>query len=176
MNDFFANESVSAFFGAFFAFVLVIITDRCRLYRKRTVLRNVISDNGDHARFKLNSVQRNLELVRAGKITPAPIMDFPVLAIQQLQLDVLDILDANQNKAISALLFWMTAIDRQLDIAVQKAEAVVALERREPDNPEKQHLYLEYKDILEESEKNLNAVIRCSIPYDNIPVKCIIPV
>jgi hypothetical protein len=159
MNDFFSNSSVSAFLGAFFAFALVIIIDRRRLYRKRTVLRNVISDNGDHARFKLDSVQRNLALVNAGQITPAPIMDFPVLAIQQLQLEVTDILSANHNQAISALLYWMTEIDRQLNKAVDKADAVISLERRDPKNKEKHHLYAEYIDLLEESEKNLNSVL-----------------
>ncbi|NQY26338.1 MAG: hypothetical protein HRT92_04085 [Piscirickettsiaceae bacterium] len=159
MNDFFNNASVTAFLGAFFAFALVIVTDRRRLYRKRLVLRNVIADNGDHAHFKLDSVQRNLELVSTGNITPAPIMEFPVQAIQQLQLEVVDILNANQNQAISSLLYWMTEIDRQLNKAAEKAEAVISFERRDPENPEKQHLYGEYKDIMEESEKNLNNVL-----------------
>ena len=109
MNEFFTNASVSAFIGAFSAFVLVIITDRRRLYRKRSVLRNVISDNGDHARFKLDSVQRNMEFVQNGRIISAPIMKFPTETIRTLQLEVIDILNANQNQAISALLYWMTA-------------------------------------------------------------------
>ena len=159
MNEFFTNASVSAFIGAFSAFVLVIITDRRRLYRKRSVLRNVISDNGDHARFKLDSVQRNMEFVQNGRIISAPIMKFPTETIRTLQLEVIDILNANQNQAISALLYWMTAIDEQLDHAVRKAEAVITLERRDPEDPEKQHLYAEYKDILEESTKNLNSLI-----------------
>jgi len=70
MSDVFANASVSAFVGAFSAFVLVIITDRRRLYHKRSVLKNVISGNGDHARFKLDTVQRNLELVKMVKYSP----------------------------------------------------------------------------------------------------------
>lgn len=160
MEEFFANASVSAFVGAFSAFVLVIITDRRRLYRKRKVLRNVISDNGDHAHFKIDSVERNLELVQTGKITAAPIMRFPTETIRTLQFEVIDILDANQNQAISALLYWMTAIDDQLDNAVAKAERIVALERRDPQNAEKQHLYAEYKDILEESLKNLRSLVQ----------------
>lgn len=86
-------------------------------------------------------------------------MDFPVLAIQQFQIEVIDILNANQNRAISALLYWMTEIDRQLSKAVDKAEAIISYEIRDPENEEKQHLFLEYKNLLEESEKNLNSVI-----------------
>ena len=159
MNEFFSNASVSAFLGAFFAFALVIITDRRRLYRKRSILRNVISDNGDHARFKLDSIHRNLELIRAGQITPAPIMEFPVKVIQQLQLEVIDVLNANQNQAISGLLYWMIEIDRQLYKAASKAEAIISLERRNPKDPEKNHLFDEYKEIIGESEKNINSLI-----------------
>ena len=159
MSELFANASVSAFLGAFSAFVLVIITDRRRLYRKRSVLRNVISDNGDHAKFKVDSVERNLGFVKSGKIIPAPIMEFPVDTIRALQFEVIDILDANQNQAVSALIYWMTATDLQLARAVEKAEGVIALERRDPENPEKHHLYGEYKDLLEESLKNLNSLV-----------------
>ena len=148
MSEFFAKASVSAFIGAFAAFVLVIVTDRRRLYRKRSVLRNVISDNRVHARFKLDSVQRNLEIVQGGRIVAAPIMQFLTETIRMLQLEVIDILDANQNQGISGLLYWMNAIDAQLDQAVIKAEALIALERRDPENDEKQHLHAEYKDIL----------------------------
>ena len=159
MYEFFTNASVSAFVGAFSAFVLVVITDRRRLYRKRTLLRNVVSDNGDHARFKLDAVQRNLELVGNGRVSDAPIMKFPVHAIQQLQIEVIDILNANENQSISALLYWMTAIDDQLERAEAKAGTVKSLELRDPDSTEKQHLYTEYKDILEESVKNLESLI-----------------
>ncbi|MFW5454621.1 hypothetical protein [Thioalkalivibrio sulfidiphilus] len=165
MEEFFANASVSAFVGAFSAFVLVIITDRRRLYRKRKVLRNVISDSGDHARFKIDSVERNMELVQAGKITAAPIMRFPTETIRALQVEVIDILDANRNQAISALLYWMAAIDDQLDKAVEKAEQIVAHERRDPQCVEKQHLYAEYKEILEESLKNLRSLVQLIAHY-----------
>jgi hypothetical protein len=165
MSEFFNNASVGAFLGAFFAFSLIIITDRRRLYRKKGVLKNVISDNGDSALFKLDSVQRNIEIINYGRITPAPIMAFPVGTILQLQLEVIDILDANQNQAISALLHWMTAIDEQLSNAVVKAEMIISIERRNPDDQEKQHLYDEYRGILEESEKNLNFLIKLTQHY-----------
>ena len=159
MKEFFANASVSAFIGAFAAFILVVITDRRRLYRKRKVLRNVISDNGDHTRFKLDSVQRNIEIANNGKIIAAPIMKFQTEALHTLQLEVIDILDANQNQAITALIYWMTAIDTQLDRAAYKAEEIISLERRDPESAEKHLLYTEYKDILEETVKNLQSLI-----------------
>ncbi len=165
MADFFANASVSAFIGAFAAFLLVIITDRRRLYYKRSILRNVISDNGDHARFKLDTVHRNKEIVQKGNIIAAPIMNFPTEVIRALQLEVIGILDANQNQAISSLLYWMSAIDQQLNNATDKAEQVVALQIRDPENPEKQFLYAEFKIILEESEKNLTYIIQMIDDY-----------
>jgi len=82
-------------------------------------------------------------------------MKFPTEVIHALQIEVIDILDANENQAISALLYWMTAIDQQLENATSKAEQVVALELRDPESPEKQYLYTEFKVIPGESEKNL---------------------
>lgn len=155
MSDFFANASVSAFIGAFSAFVLVVITDRRRLYRKRSILRNVVSDNGDLARFKLDFVQRNLEFAAKDQITDAPIMAFATSAIQSMQFEVIDVLDANQNQGVSALLYWMSAIDAQIKNAEEKAAQVKALELREPESKEKLILFKEYQQIMEESAKNL---------------------
>lgn len=155
MSDFFANASVSAFIGAFSAFALVVITDRRRLYRKRSILRNVVSDNGDLARFKLDSVQRNLELAAKGQISDAPIMAFATSAIQSMQFEVIDVLDANQNQGLSALLYWMSATDAQIKTAEEKATQVKALELREPESKEKLILFQEYRQIMEESAKNL---------------------
>jgi hypothetical protein len=165
MSSFFSNPSISAFIGAFAAFALVILTDRRRLYRKRSVLRNMISDNGDHARLKLDTVQRNMELVTLGKISDAPIMKFPTRAIEELQYDVADILDANSNQAISAILYWMHAIDEQFLIGATKASHIKAIELRNPQNPEKLHLWREYKDIQEESVKNLQTLSRMIEDY-----------
>lgn len=86
-------------------------------------------------------------------------MQFPTETIRMRQLEVIDILDANQNQGISGLLYWMNAIDAQLDQAVIKAEAIITLERRDLKNDEKQHLHAEYKDILEESVRNLSSLI-----------------
>ncbi|WP_415905396.1 hypothetical protein ACMXYW_04665 [Neptuniibacter sp. QD48_55] len=155
MFDVFDNASVSAFIGAFSAFLLVVITDRRRLYRRRSILKNVISDNGELARFKLDSVERNLKLVAQGQISDAPIMAFPTSAVQGLQFEVVDVLDANQNQGVSVLLYWMSSIDAQIKTAEEKAAKVKTLQLREPESKEKLILFQEYREILEESAKNL---------------------
>ena len=107
MLEFLNNGSVTAFVGAFAAFVLVMATDLRRRYRTRGLLRLLVSDNLDHARNKLEAVKMNRALfIEDRRITDAPIMRFPTQLIRDTQTQVLDLLSANEMQSTNVLLYW----------------------------------------------------------------------
>ena len=158
MSTWTKDPSIAALIGAAGAYLLVFLTDLRRRYRKRTSIRNLMSDHLDTARFKTETVEDEIAKAAQSRVGGAPIMRFDTGTIRNLQSEVIDLLNANQNQAISAILYWMEAIDDELRLASQKATMVKALERREPDSQEKHHLFEEYKEILNESLRNLDTL------------------
>ncbi|WP_405243818.1 hypothetical protein [Lentisalinibacter salinarum] len=114
--EFLKNPSVAAFVGAMSAFGLVAINDWRRQRRKARQIAYLIADNQEHARRKREAVREVMELLRKehqGVVTP--IMKFQTATIRACQQDVNDRLTANQNQALSMLVFWMEGIDAILD-------------------------------------------------------------
>lgn len=166
--EFFSNPTVSAFFGALFAFLLVTATDWRRRRRTKRLLTYLVSDNIDHARAKIESVRTNLALIKEdNKITGAPFIHFPTESIKQYQHDILDILNANEKQALDALVFWMEAIDELISSATEKANQIKSLIRHDASNEEKALLVNEFIDSLEEAEENLKNFIELAGHYKN---------
>lgn len=166
--EFFSNPTVSAFFGALFAFLLVTATDWRRRRRTKRLLTYLVSDNIDHARAKLESVRTNIALLKEdNKITGAPFIRFPTESIKQYQHDILDMLNANEKQALDALVFWMEAIDDLIRNATAKANEVKTLIRHNASIEEKTLLVNEFVDSLEEAESNLNHFIELAGHYKN---------
>lgn len=102
--DFFNNQSVGAFLGAFAAFGLVIINDRRRELRKVRNVKAEVEVNLANAQAKLETVRRNRALLREqNRVMPAPILKFNTAFIRQLSAEVLDRLTLDQRRAIDAL-------------------------------------------------------------------------
>lgn len=121
----FNNQSVSAFLGAFAAFVLVVLNDRRRERRKVRNVRAEIEVNLSNAQAKLETVRRNRTFMREhNRVTPAPILRFNVQLIRQLAAEVLDRLTIDQRRALDALCYTMEATDNLLDEAFQHAKSI----------------------------------------------------
>lgn len=116
IKDFFNNQSVGAFIGAFSAFILVVINDRRRDSVKIKNLRAEIEMCLFHAKGKLESVRNNKALMIEHKhAMPAPILAFNTVLIRTLTAEVLSRLTNNQRRAIDALCYTMESIDEILD-------------------------------------------------------------
>ena len=168
MWDFLNNASVGAFIGAFAAFFLVVATVLRRRYRYKKLLTFLVSDNLDHARKKLESVQMNIDLAKEdNKVTGAPFMHFPTQSIKDYQFQVLDMLDANEKQGLDALIFWMEGIDGLLDEATDKAEKLNKLIKNNASTFERSSAGTDFIDSLEEAKKNLNYLIILAEYYVN---------
>jgi hypothetical protein len=133
-----SNPTVSAFFGALFAFLLVAATDWRRRRRTKRLLTYLVSDNIDHARHNIESVKTNIALLKKdNKITGAPFIRFPTESIKQYQHDILDMFNANEKQALDALVFWMEAIEDLISNATEKANEIKSLIRQNASNEEK---------------------------------------
>lgn len=123
IKDFFNNQSVGAFVGAFAAYILVLLTDRRRdSKRVRDLIAEILMCQG-HAEAKLESVRRNRLLLREhNQVAAAPILKFNTSLIRQLTGEVLSRLSLDQRKAIDALCYTMEAIDEILDDAFRIAK------------------------------------------------------
>ena len=121
--NFFNNQSIGAFLGAFAAFGLVILNDRRREFRK---VRNVCAEieaNLAKAKAKLETVRRNRTLMKEeNQVMPAPILKFNTTFIRQLSAEVLDRLTLDQRLAIEALCYTMEEIDGVLESAYGHAK------------------------------------------------------
>ncbi|MDD3937047.1 hypothetical protein [Rhodoferax sp.] len=156
MCELFNNATVAAFFGAFFAFLLVVATDLRRRYLVRTLLTRNIASAKDLAEAKLQTVVTNIALVREdNRITAAPIMEFPLRAIEEQKLQVLDLLTSSQSQALEALLYWMRAIDDLIAEGVALAKKVKALSRVNGPDADRISLATEYLELMGEAEKNI---------------------
>ncbi len=125
ISNFFNNQSVGAFLGAFAAFGLVVLNDRRRELRKVHHLRAEIEVNLANARAKLETVRHNRTLMRQKNLVmPAPILIFNTSFIRQLSAEVLDRLTLDQRRAIDALCYTMEATDGLLEEAYSLAKSL----------------------------------------------------
>ena len=123
IKDFFNNQSVGAFVGAFSAFALVVLNDRRRDGRKVKNLRAEIEMSVAHAKGKLESVRNNRALIREhNRVMAAPILAFNTILIRELTAEVLSRLTLHQRRAIDALCYTMEATDEILGGAYHMAK------------------------------------------------------
>jgi len=154
-----ANASVAAFLGAFFAFILVALNDWRRRKRSKRQIRYLISDSADHARAKLRTVENFLEMLKENKCVPAPIMKFPLDALRQKQLEVIDLLNANEQQALTGLLYWMEGIDGLLEDYLQTGKALRRAVESNADNATRTQLAKHMMDNLDDAKRNLEYLI-----------------
>jgi hypothetical protein len=158
--QFLNNASVAAFLGAFSALLLIVLNDWRRRHRSKTQLRYLVSDNIDHARAKLTSVERNLAMLSDNQFVAVQIMPFPVLALKNKQIEVIDLLDSNENRGLDALLYWMEAIDGLLAEYRATANELRRAVESEADNAIRLRLAARMKTDLEDAQRNLGILIR----------------
>lgn len=114
--QFFNNQSVGAFLGAFAAYFLVALTDWRRDRKKIRNLRAEVEMNLAHAKNKLETVRGNRTLMREhNRVVPAQVLKFNTALIRQLTAEVLDHLTLDQRRAIDGLCYTMEATDTLLD-------------------------------------------------------------
>lgn len=156
----FQNPSVAAFIGAGAAFLLVIVNDwRRRRYKKR-VLKNLVEDQSDAARSKLESIRGMINMLENNVFCASPIMPFETAQLRVLQNEVLDLLDANHNQGLNALLYWMNTIDQLLSKVQYKSEILDELYRRNGPNDERLLLANWITDELRDADKNMGYLIK----------------
>jgi hypothetical protein len=121
--DFFNNQSVGAFLGAFAAFLLVAANDWRRERRKIKTLRAEIEVNRADATAKLETARRMRALMREhNRVMPAPVLHFNTTFTRQLAAEVLHHLSLDQRRAVEGLCYTMEAIDRLLDESLALAQ------------------------------------------------------
>ena len=171
--EFLDNASLGAFVGAFSAFFLVVLTDWRRRRRIKTLLRHLVSDNLDHARYKVEAVRTNIALIKEdNKITGGPFMQFQTQSIKDYQHQVLDLLNANEKQALDALIYWMEGINGILNEVASNAQRLKQLIKNNASNSEKGVAADEYINSLEETETNLHHFIKLAGYYaDGTPHK-----
>jgi len=123
--DFFNNASTAAFLGAAFAYLLVQLTDRRRLRRKRDLLYKVLQVNHDHCEGKIVAVTNNKGLlIVTNTVLPAPFLRFGVDDVKALKMDVLDQLTSTEIRALDGICYTMTEVDNILTLVYDLASAV----------------------------------------------------
>jgi len=126
--DFFNNASTAAFLGAVFAYLLVQLTDRRRLRRKRDLLYRVLQVNHGHCEGKIVAVTTNKQmLIQDNTVLPAPFLRFGVDDVKALKMDTLDQLTSTEVRALDGLCYTMTEVDNILTLIYDLARAVYKL-------------------------------------------------
>jgi hypothetical protein len=140
LENFFNNQSVSAFLGAFAAFFLVVINDWRRERRKVACIKAEFDVCLGHSDAKIETVRRMLMLLTDhNQVSPAPVMPFNTTIIRQLTAESIDKLTIPQRSSIDAICYRMEAIDGllqgiyqlslQLSGAMGQADRIIAAER-----------------------------------------------
>lgn len=120
--DILNNSSVSAFLGALAAYLLVFLTDSRRNSRRHKLVYRLVEASLRQAADKLVAVDRNREALSVrNQVIGAPFMVFSVDQIKALQMQVLDLLEANEKLSLDALCYSMSAIDELLNDATETA-------------------------------------------------------
>ena len=97
-------------------------------------------------------------------------MRFPVRAIRDQQIQVLDILSAAQKQGIDALLYWMEGIDDLLATAISKAVELKTLVRADADLESRTKAAEEFLEALTEGDRNLGILCElCEYYVDGTP-------
>lgn len=164
--DFLNNASVSAFLGAFAAYLLVAFTDWRRRRKKVALLNRRVQINQELAQAKLETARTNISLIQEdGRFMPAPVMRFPADDVRILQREALDMLSASQLHALDALIYWMESIDGLFQEAYTVSRELEELAKSEAPNKDKlkkaEALLREYKS----AERNLMVFIELSGHY-----------
>ncbi len=171
VERFFNNQSVSAFLGAFAAFVLVVLNDRRRDRKKVRNLRAEVEMNLAHAKGKLETVRGNRALMREhNRVMPAPILKFNVALIRQLATEVLDRLSLNQRRAIEALCYTMEATDGLLEEAYASAKRLSGVLGQADRMATAERLLVDFGDAI----VNLKRLIEMCDHYVNERYKVIV--
>ena len=155
IGDFFSNASVAAFVGAFAAFILVAANDWRRRRRKKKLLTFLIDDSASLARDKRQTVEEKIELIQDNRYTDAPIMRFQTVALSNHHQEVMDMLDANENQGLSALIYWMESIDGLLDEARQSAQLLRHLEESGAPHEQKSVVGARIMSLFKDADANL---------------------
>lgn len=162
------NATVAAFLGAFAAFMLVVGNDYRRRLRSKRQIRYLVSDNLDLARAKLQTVTDKVDMMRNdNRLSAAPIMSFPTAALKAKQLEVVDLLNANQNQGLSALLYWMEAIDGLLGEHVSLAKRLQEMSYQGPEALMRQGIATKILTNLDDARENLEHLIKMCEWYNS---------
>lgn len=154
------NPSVSAFVGAAAAFFLVAANDYRRRRRTKRVLTHLVQDQADTARSKLESIRGMLKMMEKNVFCASLIMPFETAQLRLLQHEVLDLLNANQNQGLNALLYWMQAVDDLLNKVQKKSEVLEELYRRNGPNDERRFLGDWILTDLKDAERNMELLLK----------------
>ncbi len=147
--DFFNNQSVGAFLGAFAAFLLVAANDWRRERRKVKTLRAEIEVNQAHASAKLETARRMRALMREhNRVIPAPILHFNTTFTRQLAAEVLHHLSLDQRRAVEGLCYTMEAIDGLLDESLALAQRFTGPLGQADQIATAEHLLKNWSDII----------------------------
>ena len=157
---FLENPSVAAFIGAASAFFLVAANDYRRRLAKKRALKFIVQDQADMARDKLESIRNMIQKMQENIFCAAPIMPFDVSQVRLLQHDVIDLLDANQNQGLNAILYWMQAIDELLGKVLRKSEILEELSRRDAPNEERQLIGEWILSELRDADRNMQILLK----------------
>ncbi len=123
LNNESVAQSIAASFGAFVAFILVILNDWRRERKKVRHIRAEIEMNLSLARGKLETVCSNRDLMReSNRVIAVPIIKFNTILIRQLCADVLDHLSLDQRRSIEAICYGLEATDGILEEIRKRAE------------------------------------------------------
>lgn len=160
--DFFNNQSVGAFLGAFAAFVLVVANDWRRERRKVKTLRAEIEVNCADAAAKLETARRMRALLREhNQVAPAPVLHFNTAFTRQLAAEVLHHLSVDQRRAVGGLCYTMEAIDGLFDESLALAQRCTRPLGQAEQIATAKHLQKNWSDIV----ANLNRLIEMCGDY-----------
>lgn len=164
ISDFFNNQSVGAFIGAFFAFLLVWATDKRRTTKRISGIQSEFKMNLSMAKKKLVMIQEAISLIEnENKFRAAPIVKFNTDYIKKLALDHLDDLGQDQRQAIEAGCYLMNAVDGVLDNCYVLSRNLTGVLSQADRLMNKQAILIEYKV----AEDNINGVIEICGLYIN---------
>lgn len=160
--DFFNNQSVGAFLGAFAAFLLVVANDWRRERRKLKTLRAEIEVNRADATAKLETARRMRALMREhNRVAPAPVLHFNTTFTRQLAAEVLHHLSIDQRRAVEGLCYTMEAIDGLFDESLALAQRFTVPLGQSERLATADHLQKNWSDIV----SNLKRFIEMSGDY-----------
>lgn len=164
-----------AFFGAMFAYFLVVIADYRRKNRNIESIRKLIIANLQHVRAKKESVENNIKsLQEDGNLVRSPIMKFPIHILSRMESDSADLLSVDQIVSIDAILYFMEEIDNQIGTAEDFVEDVVEIGLPIEESEEVYLKLEEYSVTMNECIKNLGYLEEFCQYYGNGEFKKIV--